>query len=449
MADFGRALKQLRDRERQPFLAGMSPVAQLSLSTQLQYLKSSGARTYVPVNDRSYRTPLPPGSVQSNRSGSHYVLRKSYPETYYHGKVRLGRFSLLELNDLMRLMKQRTQAGADRDRIVFLDTETTGIQGGTGICPFLIGIGHFDGDAFEMIQYFIRDFDEETSMLYALSELLEKFDLVVTYNGASYDIPLLESRFTLARMDNPFTRLAHFDLLNTARRLWRNGHGSCRLVALERLLSFVRGPDVPGSMIPRVYFDYLQQRPTPELPHIFSHNLDDVVSLAALTIHACDCVAAETALLDEPLDIYSLARIHENAGDWLKAKDLYERSLEGGLPDASRVKALESLSVMHRRNGEHELSLRICHDLMRCETFSLTGYEGAAVYHERIAGSVEMALQVVEEALRRLSDLPGEKRWSRLLRTRWERLQQKVIGFPSVQAEVSAASATVSILSET
>jgi len=431
MPDFGRALRQLRDRERQPFLTGMSPIARLSLSTQLQFLKSSRERTYVPVSEPSYRTPLPPGTVQSNRFGSHYVLHKSYPETYYHGKVKLSRFSLIELNALMGLMKQRTQAGSERDRIIFLDTETTGIQGGTGICPFLIGLGHFNGDGFEMIQYFIRDFDEEPSMLYALRELLERFDLVVTYNGASFDIPLLESRFTLARMENPFERLAHFDLLNTARRLWRQGHGSCRLVALERLLSFVRGPDVPGSRIPRVYFDFLQQRPTPELPHIFTHNLDDVVSLAALTIHACDRVAAEPALLDEPLDVYSLARIYENAGDWMKAKALYDKALAGGLPEASRVKALESLSIMHRREGNHEHSLRICRELMACETFSLAGYEGAAVYHERIAVRVETALQIVEEGLRRLGDSTNEKRWKRLLRARWERLQQKVIGFPS------------------
>jgi len=434
MPDFGRALKQLRDRERQPFLAGMSPIAGLSLSTQLQFLKSSSVRTYVPLTEPDRRDVLPPGSVHSNRFGSHYVLRKSYPESHYHGKVRLSRFSPIELNGLMCLMKQRTNAGADRDRVIFLDTETTGVQGGTGICPFLIGVGHFSGDDFEMIQYFIRDFDEEPSMLCALGELLDNFDLVITYNGAAFDIPLLESRFTLARMDNPFARMAHFDLLNTARRLWRNGHGSCRLVALERLLSFVRGPDVPGAMIPRLYFDFLLQRPTPELPHIFTHNVDDVVSLAALTIHACDRVAAEPALLDEPLDLYSLARVYENAGDWSKAKNLYEKALAGGLPEVSRVKALESLSVMHRRSGDHERSLRICRDLMDSEIFSLAAYEGAAVYHERIVGSVEAALQIVEEGLHRLGDSAQEKRWTRLLRARWERLQQKVIGFPSSEA---------------
>src|SRR5262249_26784793 len=148
------------------------------------------------------------------------------------------------------------------------------------------------------------------SMLHALGELLRQFRLIVTYNGAAFDIPLLETRFTLARLDNPFPTMSHFDLLATARRLWRNGHGSCRLVALEReLLTFLRGPDVPGAMIPRAYFDYLRQGASGLLKGVFTHNVHDVVSLAALTIFACDRVTAEPAALDEPLDLFSMARV--------------------------------------------------------------------------------------------------------------------------------------------
>src|SRR5207253_2677646 len=152
---------------------------------------------------------------------------------------------------LMTLMREKGTV-PERDRIIFLDTETTGIQGGTGMCPFLVGVGFFFGDEFQILQFFIRDFDEEPSMLLALTQLLERFKLVITYNGAAFDIPLLETRFTLARLDNPFENLSHYDLLFTTRRLWRHGHGSCRLTALEReMISFVRGPDIPGAMIPR------------------------------------------------------------------------------------------------------------------------------------------------------------------------------------------------------
>lgn len=432
MADFGRALKQLRDRDRQPYLTGLNPVANISLSTQLQFLKARPSMRYVPVNSSSHRLSLPFGEVESTPFGSHYVVRKTFAHNHDHGKVRLSRFSVPELQTLMAVMKQRATAG-DRDRILFLDTETTGIQGGAGICPFMVGAGHFSGDDFQMHQYFIRDFDEESSMLYSLAELLRNFDLVVTYNGASFDIPLLESRFTLARCDNPFQAMAHFDLLNTARRLWRNGHGSCRLVALERLLAFERGPDIPGAKIPRVYFDYLQQGPSAELTSVFTHNVYDIMSLAALTVLACDRVAAEPAALDDPLDLYSLARILEDSSDWRRTVELYEQAITGGLPESFRVKALENLSVIYRRSGDPVRSFQICEELMKSEIFSLAAYEGAAVYHERCANNMEAALKAVETGIARLQDFGGNKRWKGLLQSRWERLQQKVIGFPSLE----------------
>jgi uncharacterized protein len=431
MPDFGKALKQLRAEERQPYLTGLSPVSRLSLSTQLQFLKSHRMTTYVPI-ETSARTAIPPGEVHSNDFGSHYVVRKTYPDGYYHGKVQLGRFSTIDLRRLMQMMKHRATAG-DRDRILFLDTETTGVQGGTGICPFLVGVGYFSGDDFHVVQYFIRDFDEEPSMLESIGQMVGNFDLVITYNGATFDIPLLETRFTLARLDNPFEHIGHFDFLNTARRLWRNGHGSCRLTALERLLSFMRGPDVPGAMIPRLYFDFLQQRPAPELPRVFTHNVHDVVSLAALTIHACDCIAAEPAALDEPLDLYSLARILENTADWPRASKFYEMAIVGGLPEPTRVKALENLSIIYRRTGDHERAFRISQELMGSGVFSLVAYEGAAIYHERIAGNMEAALHVIQQGLQRLGASPHGKRWRTLLQSRWNRLQQKVIGFPAAQ----------------
>jgi tetratricopeptide (TPR) repeat protein len=216
--------------------------------------------------------------------------------------------------------------------------------------------------------------------------------------------------------------MSHFDLLFTARKLWRNGHGSCRLVALEReLLSFLRGPDIPGAMIPRTYFDYLQRRPTPALESVFTHNVHDVVSLAALTVHACDRVILEPAQLDEPLDLYSLARVLEGAGDWRRSIRLYEMALTGGMPELNRKKALENLAVAYRRAGEHERSLEIASQLIRFPEFSMVGYESAAIYHERVGRDFEAALQVLEEGLTRAES----KRCKSMLQSRWDRLQQK------------------------
>jgi uncharacterized protein YprB with RNaseH-like and TPR domain len=405
MPDFGKALRGLGMKR-----SGGSTVP--SLVEQLRFLRS---------RPRSVSNILPPGEIRSNALGSHYFIRNFYPADYFHGKVRLSRFSASDLECLLRLMRDKAPVPA-RERIVFLDTETTGIQGGTGVCPFVIGIGYFCDDGFDMVQYFIRDFDEEPSMLLALGEQLRQFDLIVTYNGAAFDIPLLETRFTLARLESPFQGMAQFDLLFTARKLWRNGHGSCRLVALEReMMSFLRGPDIPGAMIPRAYFDYLQQRPTPALQSVFTHNAQDVVSLAALTVHACDRVLLDPAALDDPLDLYSLARVLERSSEWRRSAGLYEMALRGGLPEPVRKKALEDLVIVYRRATEHDRSLELCHELIRYPEFSMAGYEGAAIYYERIANDFVSALRVLEEALARVEN----KRWKKLLQGRWDRLQQK------------------------
>jgi len=428
MPDFAKALRGLKPpRKIGAEAAPTSPAsydAQLfSLREQLQFLKSGQIRMAC--------TTLPEGEIHSNHLGSHYVMHSVYPEDYFHGRVRLSRFCSAELSSLMMLVRAKGTV-PPRDRIVFLDTETTGIQGGTGICPFLVGIGFFVDSEFHMIQYFIRDFDEEPSMLLALAERLNRFELAVTYNGAAFDIPLLETRFTLARMDSPFREMSHFDLLFTARKLWRNGHGSCRLVALENeLISFFRGPDIPGAMIPRAYFDYLQRRPAPALQAVFTHNCQDVISLAALTVHAADRVNFEPAALDEPLDLFSLARMLESSADWQRAIRLYEMALDGGLPDEFHTKALENVAILYRRAGQHERSLAVCKQLLRCSEFSMVGHEGAAIYYERVAQNYEAAVSVLEAGLVRAT----KNRWKRILQMRWDRLQQKRLEFEAIRQQ--------------
>jgi hypothetical protein len=226
----------------------------------------------------------------------------------------------------------------------------------------------------------------------------------------------------LVRLDQPFHAISHFDLLPTARRLWRAGHGSCRLVALEReMLSFLRGPDIPGAMIPRTYFDYLQRRPAPALQSIFTHNVHDVVSLAALTVHACDRIALEPAALDEPLDLYSLARVLQNSSDWRRAVRLYEMAVQGGLPEPMRRKAVECLAVACRRVGDHDRTLELCTELMGYEEFSMIGYEGAVIYYERVANDLDRALRFLAEGLARADS----KRSKVVLQARWDRLCRK------------------------
>jgi len=422
MPDFSKALRQLRPKEspqRQLFHAE-NPVS--SLGSQLAYLKMQSPRHVEDVAAIQ-------GTEETTPLGRHFVVRNTYDGDHYHGNVRLARFSCADLQRFMSVMKSRGNA-APRDSLVFLDTETTGIHGGTGMVPFLVGLGYFEGDDFHMVQYFMRDFDEEPSMLLAIEDFLQRFKMVVTYNGSSFDVPLLEARFTLARLNYPFEKMAHLDLLTGARRLWRQGHGSCRLAALEsKIVSFLRGHDIPGGMIPQAYFEFLQGRGSSVMESVLKHNVHDVLSLAALTICACDRVVREPAALDSPLDLYSLARIMENTSEWKTAIDLYEMALRGELTEAIFLKARENLAVLSRRAGNHSRAVGLCEELMSESTFSMIGHEGAAIHYERVAGDGVHALEIVERALSRLGESDGTQRWRTSLAARRERLRQKVMQF--------------------
>jgi uncharacterized protein YprB with RNaseH-like and TPR domain len=423
MPDFGKALSQLRPKESPQRLLFQSDSPVASLGQQLAYLKSRTSRQCVT------EAVAPDGIEEITPFGRHLAVRKIYGADEYHGNVRLGRFSCSDLQRLSTLMKGKASV-PHRDSIVFLDTETTGLHGGTGMVPFLVGLGYFSGEDFIVIQYFIRDFDEEPSMLLALGDILQRFKLVVTYNGATFDLPLLEARFTLARLNSPFGEMGHLDLLPAARRLWRNGHGSCRLAALEnKIAGFLRGPDIPGAMIPRSYFDFLQGRGASTMNGVLKHNVHDIVSLAALTVCAADRVVSEPARLDNPLDLFSLGRIVENTAEWKRALTFYEWALAGGLPDPIQAKARENLAVLCRRAGDHARALGLCRELMAGDAFSMIAYEGAAIYYERVAGDALRALEVVDRALSRLEDTAGNKRYRVSLQARRERLKQKAIVF--------------------
>ena len=421
--DFAKALRQLRPKDSTQRLLFQSDSPVASLGHQLAFLKSR------PPRQRVTEAVAPDGVEEITPLGRHLAVRKIYGPEEYHGNVRLGRFSCAQLQRLASLMKEKATV-PHRDSIVFLDTETTGLHGGTGMVPFLIGLGYFSGEDFIVIQYFMRDFDEEPSMLLALGDLLQRFKLMVTYNGATFDLPLLEARFTLARLDSPFEALDHLDLLPAARRLWRNGHGSCRLAALElKIAGFSRGPDVPGAMIPRSYFDFLQGRGASTMNGVLKHNVHDIVSLAALAVRAAERVVSEPARLDNPLDLFSLGRILENTTEWKRAITFYESALRGGLPDPMAFKARENLAVLSRRAGDSSRSLALCQQLMAGEEFSLTAYEGASIFYERVVGDAVRALEIVDRALARLYDTSENKRPRASLQARRERLKQKAIAF--------------------
>src|SRR5580658_8422862 len=187
-----------------------------------------------------YIQDLMSGAVVSTPCGEHFETEKLWERHRRHGSVDIS--DLVELpEDLLAQLSEGAIGRAHPTKWAFLDTETTGLAGGTGTYAFLIGVGSIEPAGFRLRQFFMRDHGEEASLLRRLSEHLAQFDVLITYNGKAYDQPLLETRFRMSRARHPFGRMAHLDLLFGARRLWKLRLESCRLVELEnRILGVER-----------------------------------------------------------------------------------------------------------------------------------------------------------------------------------------------------------------
>jgi hypothetical protein len=182
-----------------------------------------------------------------------------------------------------------TLRGLDYHDALFLDTETTGLAGGTGTVAFLIGLGWFEGDTFITRQLFARDYGEERATLLGLRELLKGKRFLVSFNGKAFDANLLAARFIMNRMPDPLAGLPHLDLLHPARRLLSHRLTDRRLGSLEAaILGFEREGDVPGNEIPQRYFDWLRRRDGRLMADVFEHNRLDILSLAALAAHLAE-----------------------------------------------------------------------------------------------------------------------------------------------------------------
>jgi uncharacterized protein YprB with RNaseH-like and TPR domain len=254
---------------------------------------------------------LPGGQIIQNELGSYFLVDGVYPLNYKHGDRILGDLLLFRHTPLADFLGDERLRGMDLRAFLFLDIETTGLSG-AGTFAFMIGVAYFDGDALIVRQYFARDQGEEPAMLLALAEKVNSLDGLITFNGRSFDLPLLDNRYFMNRLDGLIDDLRgrpHIDLLHPARRLWKKRLGSCSLNSLERnLLSINRThEDVPGWQIPGIYMDYLRSGDAREIVRVFYHNHIDMLSMITLTEHVFDLITRQTGN-EHPLDMRSLAK---------------------------------------------------------------------------------------------------------------------------------------------
>lgn len=337
--------------------------------------------------------------------GQHLERETLYAAHRYHGSADIGALSELP-RDLLAALSGGSISDAAPEEWAFLDTETTGLAGGTGTCAFLVGVGTIARDGFRVRQFFMRDYGEEASQLEALARHLEPFRVIITYNGRAFDQPLLETRYRMHRArlsvkEPPFVRMEHLDLLYGARRLWKLRFESCRLVDLEnQVLGVEREGDIPGSLIPYVYFEYLHARQAARLLPVFEHNALDILSLACLTgivPHAFKDPA--NVPLRHGSEMAGLARWLEAAGDLEGARTMLRRAIEAGLADHLLFRALWDLAQLERKLEAADAALALWEDLAAAKNpFRVRALEELAKYHEHRAKDRAAALRCTRAA---------------------------------------------------
>ncbi|HWC97181.1 MAG TPA: ribonuclease H-like domain-containing protein [Candidatus Sulfopaludibacter sp.] len=362
------------------------------------------------------------GEVVRTPLGEHFETERVWERHRRHGSVAICDLEGLP-EDLLDQLSDSAIPHTHPTRWAFLDTETTGLMGGTGTYAFLIGVGSIDASGFRLRQFFMRDYGEEASLLSRLAEYLEPFDVLITYNGKSYDQPLLETRFRMARARHPFGRMEHLDLLFGARRLWKLRLESCRLVDLEnRILGVEREGDLPGELIPYCYFEFLRTQKAFEIVPIFHHNAIDILSLACLTaIVPFAFRSPEEAEFRHGADLIGLARWVNQAGRGEEALRLFRRAIGLGLPDELLFRTLWDIAGMEKRLGREDASLAILTELAgERNPFRGRAFEALAKHYEHRERNYSMALEMTRSA-QGLEDTPALRRREERLRGRLER----------------------------
>ena len=395
----------------------------------------------IPARPAALRTPgeadsvgqLLGAGVANTHFGEHLAIRNwfSTPEFTEPSCIALELLSRTRDESLSR--KTRT-ALEDPTKWLFLDTETTGLAGGTGTYAFLIGLGWWDAGGLQVEQLFMRDFTEEHSILHELSTRVVERPVLVTFNGKSFDWPLLENRFTMTRSIAAPKLAAHLDLLHPARALWKLRLRSVRLAELERhvldapRLGWHRENDVASALIPQFYFDYLRGGPAEPLAGVVRHNQMDLRGLAALfgKINTLLSEPADSANEIESLDLFGLSRFLQRRGDADRAHSACAQALAIGLPAEFRPKARRDLALMAKRRGEHERAAEIWLDMVADLHEGIHASEQLAIYYERHAKDPAKAAQFAKLAVATVRRQRANSR-DLLLTARFARLEKKFL----------------------
>ena len=366
------------------------------------------------------------GTVVERAEGAVIVVDREYHANDLHGRKRIGDVidTLNEEQDALAAMARAWSTVAPGASaalpapFLFLDLETTGLFTGAGTQAFLIGCAAIDGDSIRVRQFLMPGFEHERAALAALAEWAAEHGALVTYNGKTFDVPLIETRFLFHRLPFPLAETPHFDMLHPARRLWRGrpttagpdpDESSCSLSVLEKHLAGLhRVGDVPGFEIPSRYFQFVRDGDARPLAAVLEHNRLDLISLAAVMARALVLVSRGPLESSNPHECFGLARLYERAGSHENAEGALLRCIDlakriGTEPDV-HADALRRLAWLRRRGGRvHEAAAawRDLATLPRCAAaLRREAKEALAIYHEHRSRDLGTARSLVLDVLK-------------------------------------------------
>ncbi len=344
--------------------------------------------------DAAGKKPEPKAAASGLHASGFYRKDHLYPVTIFCDR-RHATPDILE-----KVFECTFPAKVSPEDILFLDTETTGLSGGVGTIAFQIGLGYFTAAGFVVEQMLIHDYPQEADMLRLLTSRMNRFPIICTFNGKSFDVPLLRSRLVINRMREDTIPAVHADVLYPARRLWKLRLRQCTLGRLEnQLLGVEREDDLPGAMVPQAYFQYLKDRDFAPMEKVLEHNRQDIVSLAQLFYELCRLMAQpeENA---QPEDLLSLARMCERTGDVNRATKCYRLCAKG----STRAEAFKAMSISAKRLGQHETAYKLCKAMLARGDDPIYAYEALAKLCEHQLRDPEQAMHYTRQALLLLAE---------------------------------------------
>lgn len=361
------------------------------------------------------------GELVTGPAGAFCLVKTLFPFGYKFGSVSLQP-PTTKLIPLSAVTAHQSETRLEPERLLFVDTETTGL-GGSGTVPFLIGCGSISAAGFEIRQYFLPDYADETELLEGVSAEIVVRDTSVTYNGGPFDLPIIKNRMIINRVARELGFRENLDLLPATRRLYRRRLHDCTLTNIEReLFGFYREDDTPGFLMPSIYFDWLSSENVDQLPGVLLHNRWDILAMYFLLDRLVQVAESEGGQLDELDDLFSLQRLYQRRRSSEQVMKLCQRLTEPGANVAPDMKLFQAMAF--KRSGAWDRAVTIWQSLARAE--GRVGYEAnieLAKFYEHREKNPGRALEVVKNACK---NVPSGRTAREAVSKRLNRLQGKL-----------------------